>query len=106
VLEQPSFFSLCHVGKPYKATGPSPLSTMPMPEEFYDAVEWLRYQSRTTAPPKPAVDADTEVPCPILLGQLKEVRRVNQYLARCGHIEPTQTAKRDSHAAWWYRGHC
>ena len=75
-------------------------------EEFYSAVEWLRNESATTDPANTDVEVDDEMPCPVLLGELREKRRTNTSLARAKFIEPSAAALADKNALWWYRIQC
>ncbi|KAJ1461930.1 hypothetical protein M885DRAFT_505915 [Pelagophyceae sp. CCMP2097] len=85
-------------------------------DEFFVAVDYLRKQSgrkklwrrkieRSGPLPEAAAGGDELVPDPMLLGELRAIRRWNRWLAARGLVKPDAAARDDGHWIWWYRTH-
>ncbi|KAJ1458066.1 hypothetical protein M885DRAFT_513829 [Pelagophyceae sp. CCMP2097] len=90
-------------------------------DEFFVAVDYLRKQSgwkkrwsrcgkfakieRSAPLPEAAAGGDELVPDPILLGELRAIRRWNRWLAARGLVKPDAAARDDAQWIWWYRTH-
>ncbi|KAJ1452561.1 hypothetical protein M885DRAFT_526720 [Pelagophyceae sp. CCMP2097] len=88
-------------------------------DEFFVAVDYLRQQSgrkkrwtrcnvhtkmeRAAPLPEAAAGADELVPDPMLLGELRAIRRWNRWLAARGLVKPDAAARDDGQWIWWYR---
>ncbi|KAJ1458078.1 hypothetical protein M885DRAFT_513988 [Pelagophyceae sp. CCMP2097] len=105
--------------QPLYVTGKSLKDTLPekrFDDEFSVAIDWLRKQSgrkkrwtnsnrwtrieRSAPLPEAAAGADELVPDPMLLGELRAIRRWNRWLAASGHA-----AASTGQWIWWYRTH-
>ncbi|KAJ1458044.1 hypothetical protein M885DRAFT_513592 [Pelagophyceae sp. CCMP2097] len=90
-------------------------------DEFFVAIDYLRKQSGRKKPWRPkgkfvkiersaplseaAAGADELVPGPMLLGELRAIRRWNRWLAARGLEHPDAAARDDAQWIWWYHTH-
>ncbi|KAJ1453104.1 hypothetical protein M885DRAFT_525158, partial [Pelagophyceae sp. CCMP2097] len=85
-------------------------------DEFFVAVDYLRQQSGRKKPwrcnskielsaplSEAAANGDELVPDPMLLGELRAIRRWNRWLAARGLVKPDAAARDDGQWIWWYR---
>ncbi|KAJ1452562.1 hypothetical protein M885DRAFT_526735 [Pelagophyceae sp. CCMP2097] len=90
-------------------------------DEFFVAVDYLRKRSgrkkrwsrtgkyatveRSAPLPEATAGGDELLPDPMLLGELRAIRRWNHWLAARGLVKLDAAARDDGQWIWWYRTH-